>query len=177
MNHSTIPVVKTRIAQSGVFLLEALIAILIFAFGILGIVALGATAIGAQNDAEYRTEAASYANEIVGQIWANVARIPGPEKGFIVDQTSLAAFAHKPTTGTTPCAFSGSDSTNTLVENWVTRVGTITSTNKGLPGASGLQQIIVDTSAGASNQVTVTVCWQGPNDAVPRRHVVVTNVN
>ncbi len=164
--------------QQGVFLLEALIAILIFAFGILGIVALGATAIGAQNDAEYRTEASNYTGEIIGLIWANVNRVPAlaPDPGFAVDAVSLATFQHLPNTASgDPCSFSGATSVDTMVTDWAARVSTISATSKGLPGATARQQVLVDTAS--DNRVTVTVCWQGPNDAVPRRHTVVTYVN
>ena len=44
--------------QSGVFLLEALVAILIFAFGALGMLAMSSAAISGQGDAQVRTDAA-----------------------------------------------------------------------------------------------------------------------
>lgn len=59
-----------RKAQSGVMLLEALIAILIFSLGILALVGLQATAINQSTDARYRSEAALLANDIIGQMWA-----------------------------------------------------------------------------------------------------------
>ncbi|MGZ5716211.1 MAG: type IV pilus modification PilV family protein, partial [Caldimonas sp.] len=60
--------------QQGVMLIEALIAILIFSLGILGMVAMGGVAIAAQSDAQYRTEAANYANEIASQIALDMAQ-------------------------------------------------------------------------------------------------------
>ncbi len=164
--------------QSGVFLLEALIAILIFAMGILGIVALGATAIAAQNDAQYRTEAANYASEIVGSMWGTVDRT-----NDTTFAASLATFSHLETTGTNVCEFSGTASTNTAVTNWLSRITTISATNKGLPGATDAagvanrQQIIVNTAANGLHQVTVTICWQTAKDVVPRRHTYVAFVN
>lgn len=59
------------IAQKGVMLLEALIGILIFSLGVLGIVAMQATAIARLTDAKYRTEAAHLADRMIGTIWAN----------------------------------------------------------------------------------------------------------
>lgn len=163
--------------QHGVFLLEALIAILIFAFGILGIVALGATAINAQSDAEYRTEAANFASEIVGNIWTNVNRTPRvePEVGREVNTAALQAFAHRPNSGTGLCEFSGTASSEPLVATWANRVGVMSASNKALPGAENKQQIIVDIAN--NNRVTVTVCWQAPNDAAMRRHTLVAHVN
>ena len=55
--------------EKGTYLLEALIAILLFAVGILGLVGLLATSVRASNDARYRTEAANIANGMVAAMW------------------------------------------------------------------------------------------------------------
>ena len=55
--------------QAGSYLLEALIAILIFSFGILGLVGLLASSIRITNDARYRTEAANLASGMVADMW------------------------------------------------------------------------------------------------------------
>ena len=55
--------------QRGAYLLEALIGILIFSFGILGIVGLQAQAIRFTNDSEYRAEAVYLANSLISQMW------------------------------------------------------------------------------------------------------------
>ncbi len=55
--------------QRGSFLLEALIAVLIVALGILGLVGLQARAIQNTDDAQYRSEAAFLANDLLGQMW------------------------------------------------------------------------------------------------------------
>jgi len=55
--------------QRGSFLLEALIASLIVAFGILGLVGLQARAIQNVDDAQYRSEAAFLANDLLGRMW------------------------------------------------------------------------------------------------------------
>jgi type IV pilus assembly protein PilV len=57
--------------QQGAFLLEALIGILIFSLGILGIVGLQAQAIRFTNDSEYRAEAVYLANSLISQMWAD----------------------------------------------------------------------------------------------------------
>jgi type IV pilus assembly protein PilV len=67
--------------QRGVMLLEALIAILIFSIGILGLVGMQAFSIGAISDAKYRSDASFLANEIAAQIWvdrANMANYVSP---------------------------------------------------------------------------------------------------
>ena len=55
--------------QRGVVLLEALIAILIFSIGILGLVALQANMIKATGDANYRTQATFVAQQHLSEIW------------------------------------------------------------------------------------------------------------
>ena len=57
--------------QRGSFLLEALIALLILAFGILGIVGLQAQSMRVTNDSEYRAEAVYLANSLIGKMWAD----------------------------------------------------------------------------------------------------------
>ena len=57
--------------QGGAFLLEALVAILVISFGILGIVGLQARSLAAVGDAQYRGEAAFYAQSLAGRMWAH----------------------------------------------------------------------------------------------------------
>ena len=163
--------------NQGFFLIEALIALLIFSLGILGMVGMGGAAIAAQSDAQYRTEAANYANEIATQIALNVDRANLA--------TSLPEFAHHPVGGgdASYCVFSGSASAQAIVTAWVDKVRGAVPGTPGLPGATlASQQIAVDTSAGMHNKVTVTICWQPPSSsaiasAPMRRHTLVTYVN
>jgi type IV pilus assembly protein PilV len=55
--------------QSGAYLLEALIGILIFALGILGIVGLQAASLRTTNDSSLRAEAVFAANQLLGDMW------------------------------------------------------------------------------------------------------------
>ena len=61
--------------QDGSTLLESLIAILVFSFGVLGMVGLQAASIKSISEAKYRTDAAFLANELIGQMWAERATI------------------------------------------------------------------------------------------------------
>ena len=63
----TSPVMARR--QRGSFLLEALVAILIVAFGILGLLGLESRALQNVDDAQYRSEAVALANAYIGQMW------------------------------------------------------------------------------------------------------------
>lgn len=58
-----------RARQEGLAVVENLVAILIFSFGILGIVGLLATSMKSSAAAKYRNEASMLANQIVGQMW------------------------------------------------------------------------------------------------------------
>ena len=58
-------------AEAGGFLLEALIALLIFLVGILCVVATQAHSLRAVNDAHYRAEAAYLASRLLAQMWAD----------------------------------------------------------------------------------------------------------
>jgi type IV pilus assembly protein PilV len=72
-----------RNAVRGVALIEALVGILLFTIGILGLVGLQASMTRAQTTAKFRADAAYLANEVVGAIWsdranmANYATTPG----------------------------------------------------------------------------------------------------
>lgn len=62
-----------RARQSGSYLLEALIAMLIFAFGVLGLVGLMGSSVRITNDARYRSEAANLAGAMVADMWTMTA--------------------------------------------------------------------------------------------------------
>ena len=157
--------------QSGMMLLEALIAILIFSLGILGMVAINARAVEAATDSQARADAAKFTSEIASRIALAVDRTSETSIA-----TSLAVFQHQTTGLANACSFSGSASVSPVVTDWATAVTAPGRT--GLPGATatGLQ-ILVDTSAGAFNRVTITVCWQQPGVATLRRHQLVSYVN
>jgi hypothetical protein len=54
----------------------------------------------------------------------------------------------------------------------------VTAGSTGLPGSTAaMQQIVVDSTAGNYNRVTVNVCWKSPADNVTRRHTMTTYVN
>lgn len=79
-------------------MLEALVAVLIVAFGILGLVGLQARMIQNVDDSEYRGEAAQLANDVLGQMWtsdqntliAQFATGGGPGTGYDKFKTIVA---------------------------------------------------------------------------------------
>ena len=72
--------------QRGVALLESLIAILIFSFGVLGIVGLQASMIRNTTDAKYRSEASFIAQNRIGLIWAD----PGNIANYVETDTDIS---------------------------------------------------------------------------------------
>ena len=139
--------------QRGFLLLEGLIAILIFSAGIIALMGLQAAAIRSSGDAKYRADASFLASQILGDMWA--------------DRSNLATYAYNDTAATL-CGSASPSTTNARVTNWLNTV------SAALPGGkSSIQQIKV----GAGNVVTVTVCWQGPQDAGPHNYQVVAQIN
>ncbi|NOT18237.1 MAG: type IV pilus modification protein PilV [Sulfuriferula sp.] len=62
-------------SQSGMVLIEAMIAVLIFSIGILGIVALQAAMIKSTSQAQYRAQAQYIAQQMLGNMWADPTNI------------------------------------------------------------------------------------------------------
>lgn len=58
-------------AVQGFMLIEALVALLIFAFGVLGLVGLQATMTKAQSTAKYRADASFLAQQVLGTMWSD----------------------------------------------------------------------------------------------------------
>lgn len=159
-----------RKQQSGVMLLEALIAILIFSLGILGVVGMQASAVNASRDAKYRSDAGLLANELIGQMWAS-------------DRTPSVLQANFQGDGT----LSGS----TLVDGngytaWLNRVADYTDTDGvfhlgALPGAAQVPPTVT-VALGAvgpqrsSSTVTINIFWRAPNEQAPHNYRVVVQI-
>ncbi len=135
-----------RRTQSGISLLESLIAILIFSVGILAVVALQAAAIKGTTEAKLRADAAYLANQIVARMWVS-------DRVNVASVNHINQFAHFPTG--TVCAPGGVASTNGYVTSWLSEVAAT------LPGAIAANQQIV---VGANNLVTISLCWQVGTD-------------
>lgn len=57
--------------QAGYMLLEALVAMLVFAIGVLGVVSLQAVSVKNSGAAKFRTDASMLANQLIGEMWAS----------------------------------------------------------------------------------------------------------
>ncbi len=129
-------------------LLEALIAILIFSIGILGIVSLQAVSIKLAGDAKYRSEASLWADDLLSQMWAS-DRVPANMSTNF--GTGGAAYA-----------------------TWLANIraaglpGTVTNP----------PTVTVDTTSNTvtTGTTTITVRWQAPNDGAAHSHTVMAQI-
>ncbi len=154
-------------SQQGSMIIEALIALVLFSFGILGLIGLQAAAINTNVDTGYRVEANNFANRLFSEIQANIRR-----DTMVNYNADLASFDHQPTGGDTDCAFSGADSANAIITTWVADLQAA----QALPQASGQVRVIPAVAPSRVNQVRIVVCWQQPGLSVPRRHVLMGTV-
>lgn len=121
--------------QSGMVLIEALLAVLIFSLGILALVGLQATSVKQSADAKYRSEAALLVNEIIGQMWVSDRTTAVLEANF--ESPGGAAYA-----------------------NWHARVGGILPGVGAAANSPTAPTITIDPAGIA----TVTVFWNAPNE-------------
>jgi type IV pilus assembly protein PilV len=69
-------IARSNSAQQGVALIEALIAILIFSIGVLGIVGMQANMIKNTSESQYRANAGYFAQQQIGRLWADSDNLP-----------------------------------------------------------------------------------------------------
>lgn len=145
--------------QQGVMLLEALVGVLIFSIGILGMVSMQAAAIQNSASAGYRTEASYLANQIISTMWADKDNLPS----YVLNS------------GNTSCVSGDSNSSNANVFNWLNHdVARLPGNTPATGGVSGLQQKI---EVGAGNVVTVTLCWKSPKDNTTHNFIAKAQIN
>ena len=136
--------------QSGVMLLEAMIAILIFSLGVLGVVAMQAMAVSASRDAKYRADAALLADELLGKMWAS------DRTGSVLKTAYEGDGMAGATSPTHPVAVDGAAYTT-----WAARVAAT------LPGVGDAPPVVLVTegAVGYASTVQVWVNWRSPNDS------------
>ncbi|HEY0954337.1 MAG TPA: type IV pilus modification protein PilV [Roseateles sp.] len=154
-----------RHRQHGVLLLEVLIALLIFALGVLGLVGLQATATKQSGQTKYRADATLLANDLLGQMWVSSR-----------DFTTLNS------------RFKSSDGGGADYLVWKERVVSQLPGAETYPPTVALAQvqpldaIVSGASApavglSASTRVTITMRWKAPGEAAtdPVHNIVLTN--
>lgn len=135
--------VPRRVAarERGSFLLEALVAILIVAFGILGLVGLQARVLQQVDDAQFRSEAVFMTNTLIGQMWTS-------------PYASMAAdFGSVPGTGARYTEF----------RDWVQQ------RLPGASGQDP-DVVVVPNVGRPGTEVTITVFWKPPGEISPSFH-------
>jgi type IV pilus assembly protein PilV len=146
---SGVPKVGTlaRKHQAGVAILEALIAILIFSIGVLGIVGLQARSVQGLGEAGFRSQAVQHADELISEMWTSD---PGRRRTLYQSATP-----------------------GLMYQAWANNV---TSGSRQLPGAAANPPTVVVTSVqtpiailpGSSfftSDVTITIRWVAPGAA------------
>jgi type IV pilus assembly protein PilV len=128
--------------EKGFVLLDALIAILIFSVGILGMVAMQGTAVKLAGDAKYRSDAAMLVDQVIAQMWGSNLTTVGPLSTAYAGAAGTGGAGYTAWVATLDCA-SGTASTSCL------------------PGADANPPTI---AVSGTNLVTVTVYWKSPND-------------
>lgn len=138
--------------EHGLVLIENLVAVVIFAIGVLGFIGLQAASMKASGDAKYRADAAFMASTLLGRMATDI-----PNLVQYANNSNGGAIAANCTPATDLSA-------NANVTDWT---ATLAAT---LPGASAeRQQIIIDSATG---EVTVQICWQTPQEPTPSRYIV-----
>lgn len=146
---------STAHAQRGFSMVEVLVAVVVFAFGVLALVQLQATAVRMSTDARQRAEATFLADQLVARM-------------LISDRAAAADFNHR-ASGTTACAPTGTASTHAMMVDWLAQV---TAT---FPlAAANEQQVIV--SGTPADEVTIRLCWRNGQDDPPHTLEVVNRV-
>jgi type IV pilus assembly protein PilV len=154
------PGIKHRGTARGFILLDALVAVLIFSVGIVGMVTLQGSAVQLTSSANYRLNAALAADQVISQMWAS---------GLTTLQTN----------------FNGSKKSGGAgYLAWMNNIDCTSSTAMtgclpGVPDNPPIIQVVPETITNSQNteyQVTVTVSWQAPGDSNAHSYVTVTDI-
>lgn len=100
--------------QSGIVLLEALIAILIFSFGVLGIVGLQSAMIKGTSQAKYRADASYIAQRRISMMWANPTNL----NASTYNETNTLVSELPAGQRTTAVTMDGNDANVTVTVSW-----------------------------------------------------------
>jgi type IV pilus assembly protein PilV len=145
--------ILNRTNQSGVSLLESLLAILIFSVGILALVALQSVSVKATTESKFRADAAFLASQMIARMWTDFPGLATNQYGY--------------NAGGADCAFNGGGG-NATVAAWVASI------QEALPGSTpDSVQILV----APNNLITINICWRPPGADDWRKFGTVTQIN
>lgn len=147
--------------QSGVALLEVLVALLIFSIGIAGLMGMQAASMRTVSESKMRMEAAFWIDQLIGEMWVDT-------RDAVNDKVDVARLTAR---------YAGTGGAGGVVyQRWA---GRLTDTAAGglpfpQPVPTALQPVVAVDAAGL---VTITVFWQAPSDVAPRQLVTTTFLN
>lgn len=81
--------------QKGFAILEAMVAIMVFALGILGLVGIQAAMTREQTNSKIRTDAAYLASQLIGEMWADIPNLSQYASGSCNGYGKCADWANK----------------------------------------------------------------------------------
>lgn len=135
-----------RPTQQGMALLEVLVSLLLFSFGILGLIGLQAKAVTLSVDADDRNRAALLANEVASWMWLN--------KTTVLDAATLTKYQTRANANATQTDFLG------VAQNQ-------------LPGLPNGQLAV---NAITTNSADITITWSSPQRAIGETSRLYTRV-
>lgn len=146
---------RAQSRESGVMLIEALIAILIFSIGILAVVGMQGVAIKNVTESKYRSEAAFLANELISNMWTDAGNVG---------------------------LYNYPGSSHPKLVNWVAKVdATLPGTAAFRPRVTITPAVVVPPApAPVGATVQIELYWQLPEEASaglpPRKHMVIASI-
>ena len=161
--------------QQGVMLIEALIALLIFAMGVLAVIGMQARSIGQTMDARYRVDAAFLANQLLSEVWANrtVANNGMP------DTSTTTLYGNPSYYSCNPCT---SANGNPVLQGWIQQIQSTTSQSAYLPGVTDTQNMpIITVSPSTPNSepyaIQVTLQWKSPQGGATHTYTTMAQIS
>lgn len=145
--HSSPPHRHGQRGQRGIALIEAMVGMVIFAFGVLGVAGLQAAMTKAQTASRYRAQASNLANELLGRMWSDTS-------------------AQLPNYATTPCQ-SNPNCTDWLAKLRATLPDGDAQVDINLVSAAGEPPIYA---------TRIELSWQQPGEQGGHRHVLEAQV-
>jgi len=164
----------------GFVLLESMVAAILLVVGIFGVLKMIANSTVTVSDSEYRALAIASSMEMMEEIRLRVNR----ENKSTIRSSLVNEFQHQPEGD--DCQFTGAVATKfDVVGKWERRLidgvspsGGAEVTATRLPGVTEEKlQIKVDDDDSNGNRVSITICWQAPNDKAVRRQQLTAYIN
>lgn len=152
----------------GMALIEALVAILIFSVGVIGVLGLQALALKSSSDAKYRADAAFLANQLIGQMWVD-SRANLPSYAYNCNNTTNGCAPAS--SSTPPCPVSvpsgSSNQAYALRDAWISQLS-LALPHPASMASSSMAQISVVPVIPAANaaetrttyKVSILICYQ-----------------